>query len=124
MSYIDLIIKIKNAQKAKKDLVKHPYSKINEAILLILLKKKFIAGFEIKGRGYKKYLEINLKNSKTITKVQLLSKPSIKRYVGYKDIKPVKGGYGVLILSTNRGILSGEEAKKNGVGGQLLAAVS
>jgi small subunit ribosomal protein S8 len=124
MSYIDLIIKIKNAQKAKKELVKHPYSKMNESILLVLSKRKFISGFEVKGKGYKKYFEINLKNSRQITKVQLLSKPSVKKYAGYKEIKPVRGGFGVLILSTNQGILSGEEARKKGVGGQLLVAIS
>jgi len=121
--YIDLIIKIKNAQKAKKETIKHPFSKMNEAILSILSKRKFIKDFEIKGRGYKKYFEININSEKKIEGVKIISKPSVKVYSGFKDIKPVKSGLGVLILSTTKGILSGEMAKKMGVGGQLLVEI-
>jgi small subunit ribosomal protein S8 len=122
-SYIDLVIKIKNAQKARKEIMKTEYSKMKEAIVAILSKRGFIGGFEIKGRSYKKYIEINLSGKKPITNVKILSKPSIKVYAGYKEIKPVRNG-GVLILSTNKGILTGEQAKKLGVGGQLLITVS
>jgi small subunit ribosomal protein S8 len=121
--YIDTVIKIKNAQKAKKEILKIPFSKMEEAILSILEKRGFIKGFEVKGRGYKKYFEINLMGKRNIKGVNFLSKPSISRYAGYKEIKPSKSGVGVVILSTNKGILTGEIAKKMGVGGKLLLEV-
>ncbi|MCL4399856.1 30S ribosomal protein S8 [Patescibacteria group bacterium] len=118
--YIDLIIKIKNAENAKKDILKTRYSKMDKAVIDILEKKGFIKSSEVKGKGYKKYIEINLNGKRKIQGLKILSKPSVKTYSGYKDIKSVKSGFGTLVMTTPNGILTGSEAKKNGVGGQLL----
>ncbi|MCL4392263.1 30S ribosomal protein S8 [Patescibacteria group bacterium] len=118
--YIDLIIKIKNAQKAKKETVKSRYSKLDKAVVDILEMKGFVKNSEVKGKGYKKYIEMNVMGRKTIQGIRILSKPSVKQYLGYRDIRSVKSGFGTLILSTPKGILSGSDAKKLGVGGQLL----
>ncbi len=118
--YIDLIIKIKNAQKAKKEVFKSRYSKLDKAVVDILETKGFVKNSEVKGKGYKKYIEMNVMGRKTIQGIRILSKPSVKQYLGYRDIRSVKSGFGTLVLSTPKGILSGSDAKKLGVGGQLL----
>lgn len=118
--YIDLIIKIKNAEKARKDILKTRHSKADKDIIDILEKKGFVKSSEVKGKGYKKYVEINLEGKRKIQGVKILSKPSVKKYIGYRDLKPVKSGFGTLVISTPKGIMTGGEAKRAGVGGQLL----
>ncbi len=121
--YIDLLIKIKNAQAVKKDIMKSAYSKADESVLEILSRNGYISGFEKKGKGAKKIFEIELKYNKeegAVTDVKFISKPSRRMYLGYKDIKPVKSGYGLLVVSTPEGILTGREAQKKKVGGEAL----
>jgi small subunit ribosomal protein S8 len=121
--YIDLLIKIKNAQAVKKDVVKVPYSKRDERILEILKENNYIKDFERKGKGAKRVLEaeLNYKNGEgAISGVKPLSKPSRRIYIGYKEIKPVRRGYGLFVISTPKGILTGKEAKKMKVGGEAL----
>lgn len=122
--YIDLLIKIKNAQAVKKEIAKSAYSKMDERILEILLSKEYISGFEKKGKGAKRVFDIQLKydenNDGAIAGIKFVSKPSRKIYLGYKDIKPIKSGYGFMVISTPEGVLPGGEAKKKKVGGELL----
>lgn len=122
--YIDLLTKIKNAQAVKKENVKVPASKNDERILEVLASRKFIDGFEKKGRGIKKILSVKLKYEDSgkgvIQGTRLISKPSRHLYVGYKDIRPIRSGYGLLVISTPRGIMSGEEARKLKLGGEAF----
>ena len=121
--YTDLLTKIKNGQAVKKESVKSPYSKNDERVLEILEKNKFIKGFEKKGRGVKKILSVNLKydeNEGAIRGIKIFSKPSRHLYIGYKEIKPVRSGYGIMVVSTPKGIMTGGEAKKSKVGGELF----
>lgn len=118
-----MLTKIKNAQAVKKKNVKVNYSKMNEGILKILSSGQFIDGFEKKGQGVKRILDIKLKydnNAGAINGIKLISKPSSRLYFGYKDIKPVKQGYGLAVISTPKGIMSGKDAKKMKVGGEML----
>jgi small subunit ribosomal protein S8 len=122
--YIDLLIKLKNAQAVKKEIVKIPASRMDEAIVSLLVKYGYLENYEKKGRNPKKFLELKLKYDKdgrgAVNGVKFLSRPSRRLYVGYKDIKPVKNGYGLLFVSTPRGIITGQEAKKLKVGGEML----
>ncbi len=118
--YIDLIIKIKNAQRAEKEIMKTRYSKMDKAVVDVLEKKGFVKNSEVKGKGYKKYIEMNVMGRKKIQGLKIVSKPSVKQYTGYREIRSVKSGYGTLVLSTPKGIVTGSEAKKLGVGGQRL----
>ena len=123
MSYPDLLTKIKNAQAVKKESVKVPYSKMDEAILDILTRNKYLADYEKKGRGYKKVLDIKLKYNEdggVINGVKFVSKPSRKIYIGYRDLKLVKHGYGIAILGTPKGILTNKEARKMKIGGEMM----
>jgi len=125
--YIDLLTKIKNAQAVKKESLKVPYSEMDLAILELLEKHKFISGVAKKGRMPKRILDVTLKyeNKKgAIQRVRFLSIPSRRLYIGYKDIKPVRQGYGLLVLSTPKGIMDGKTAYKQKIGGQLLFDIS
>ncbi len=121
--YINLLTQLKNAQAVKRDSFKIFYSKMDEVILDILKEHGYIEDFDKKGRGTKRVLEIKLKytnKGKVINGIKFISKPSRRIYVGYKEIRPVKHGYGLLVVSTPKGILSGQKAKKNKVGGEAL----
>lgn len=121
--YYNLLTKIKNAQAVKRESVKMPYTNMDFAIAEILVKNKFLDEVSKKGRMPKRVIDIKLKYKDGVGAVQgvkLLSKPSRKLYAGYKDIRPVRQGYGLLVLSTPNGILDGKNARKQKVGGQLL----
>lgn len=121
--YYDLLTKIKNAQAVKKESIKIPYSEMDFAIAELLVKNKLVEDVTKKGRLPKRILEIKLKYSDgegVIRGIKLLSRPSRKLYSGYKSLRPVRQGYGLLVLSTPKGILDGKSAKKEKVGGQLL----
>lgn len=121
MSYHNLLTIIQNAQAARKKSVKMPFSKMNLAISEVLVKNKFLDSVEVRGRqSNKKTLEIVLSDSQQINDAEFISKPSRRLYIGYKEIRSVKGGFGLLILSTPKGILSGQEAKKQKIGGEML----
>ena len=121
--FIEMLTKIKNAQAVKKENVKVNYSKINESILKILSSGGYIDGFEKKGQGIKRVLDIKLKyenNAGAINEIKLISKPSRHIYMGYKEIKLVKHGYGLMVISTPSGIMNGKDARKMKVGGEAL----
>lgn len=121
--FIEMLTKIKNAQAVKKENVKVNYSKINESILKILSSGGYIDGFEKKGQGIKRVLDIKLKyenNAGAINEIKLISKPSRHIYMGYKEIKLVKRGYGLMVISTPSGIMNGKDARKMKVGGEAL----
>lgn len=121
--YVDLLTKIKNAQAAEKESIKVMYANMDFAIAEILAKHQFIKAVFKKGRMPKRVIDIRLKykdGKGVIQGFRFLSKPSRKLYIGYKDIRSVRQGYGLLILSTPKGILDGKAAKKQKVGGQLL----
>ena len=121
-SIIDLIIRIKNGYMAKKETIESPYSKYKEAVLKKLISLKFIKGYEVKGE-IKKSMTINLayeEDKPAISDVKIYSKPGMRLYISYKNLKPVLSGFGYSILSTSKGIMTDREAKKAKLGGELL----
>ncbi|MFB6212454.1 MAG: uS8 family ribosomal protein [Candidatus Magasanikbacteria bacterium] len=120
MSYIDLITRINNSQNTGDSFLKMPYSKMDKKIAELLEKEGYIDSVEVKGKRPNKVLKIRLKPEKSIKGFEFLSKPSRRRYKGYRDLWPVKGGYGTLVVSTPEGIKSGKDARENKVGGQIL----
>jgi small subunit ribosomal protein S8 len=128
----DMLTRIRNSQAVKKRTVVIPYSKIKLEILNVLLKNDFIKSVEkVKrkskssqtGTG-KKFIEIEIKydkkNQPIISEIKRVSKPSRRVYVQAKDIWPFKRRLGLRVLSTSKGIISGMEAKKLKVGGEVL----
>lgn len=121
--YIDLLTQIKNAQAVKKESIKVPYTKNDERILEILASRKYIAAYDKKGRAPKRVLSIDLKYEDgvgAIEGVRFVSRPSIHIYKGCDEIRPVKNGRGLAIVSTPKGIMSGESARKEKVGGEIF----
>lgn len=121
--YIDLLTKIKNAQGAKLSNVKVPFSQMDLAVAELLAKHKYIDTVEKKGRMPKRVLDLKLRyvnGAGVISGIEFLSKPSRKLYSGYKDIRKALQGYGLLVVTTPKGVMTGGEAKKEKVGGMLL----
>jgi|SRR3989338_6482280 len=121
--YTDILTQLKNAQLAKKKKIKVPYSNLDMAVLEILSKHGFIEEVSKKGRMPKRVIEIKLKyseNKGVIDGFKLISKPSQKIYSGFKNLKPVKQGYGIGVISTSAGVMTTMEARKKKTGGQLL----
>jgi len=123
----DFIIRLKNASAAGKKSVIVPYSRLKYDIALKLQKARFVAEVEKHGKKVKKTLEIELiyrdRNKPRITNVRRLSKPSHRVYKNVAGIRPVRHGSGLLVLSTPRGVLTGEEARKEKVGGEALFTI-
>ncbi|HEY4508876.1 MAG TPA: 30S ribosomal protein S8 [Candidatus Paceibacterota bacterium] len=123
----DMIIRIKNASASKKESVVFPYSKLKLAIADCLFKAGFIKSFGKKGKKIQKFIEVVLiygtgaeDGVPKITGVDRVSKSSKRVYNKSKDIKKVKSGYGNLILSTPKGIMTDKEATLANVGGEAL----
>jgi small subunit ribosomal protein S8 len=124
----DMLTRIRNANTAKHDTVDIPSSKIKVAIAGILVDEGFIEKYDIIEDGSFKTIRVTLKygadkNEKVITGIKRISKPGLRVYAGKEEIPSVLGGLGIAILSTNQGIITDKEAKKLGVGGEVLAFV-
>ena len=132
----NMIIQIKNAGSAGRDRALVPYSKLKHSIAVVLKKESFIKDVEIitkkparpNGRsgGGKKMLAVSLFVENRVPKikgVERISKPSKRIYKKFSDIRSIKNGYGALILSTSRGVMSGREAKKASLGGEALFTI-
>ncbi len=122
----DFLTRLRNSVGAMKAETVAPYSKVKEEIARLLKQEGYIADFEVVTSG--KFPELHIKNkfvnrAPAITGLKRVSKPGLRRYVGSQEIPRVLGGLGVSILSTPRGIVTGREAKKQNVGGELLAYV-
>lgn len=123
----DFIVRIKNAGAVKKEAISVPYSKMKAAIADALLRAGFIAGVEKEGKGIKKTLNIKIAYTENaLPKIEYfkrVSKPGRRMYKSVKEIYPVRHGKGLAVLSTPKGVLSGEEARKENVGGEILFEV-
>lgn len=122
----DMLTRIRNAAKVRKPDLTLPYSRMKLNIAQILVQEGFIAAVETHGENVKKELRLVLKydgRESIIHAVSRVSTPGRRIYVGYKDIPQVRSGYGVAIMSTPSGIMSGAEARKQKVGGELLCEI-
>jgi len=119
----DMITRIRNAAAVHKESLTLPYSKLKEAILTVLVKEGYVKAIEKKGKGIAKILKVDLlyvNERPRITGMERISKFSARKYAGAKDLVVVKGGAGISILTTPKGILTDQEAKKENVGGELI----
>ncbi|OGZ18781.1 MAG: 30S ribosomal protein S8 [Candidatus Nealsonbacteria bacterium RBG_13_42_11] len=122
----DMLNRIKNGQAVEKTTVEIPFSNLNYEIAKILAKHDFIDGVEKKGRKVKKTIEITLKYKDKIPAIsglRRISKPGQKIYLGCREIKRVKGGYGLAIVSTPKGLMTDQEARKQKLGGEIICEV-
>ncbi len=124
----DMLTRIRNANTAKHDTVDVPASKMKIAIANILLDEGYIAKYDLVEDGHFQTIHITLKygadkNEKVITGLKRISKPGLRVYANTEDIPRVLGGLGTAIISTNKGVVTDKEARKLGVGGEVLCFV-
>ncbi|HEY4513732.1 MAG TPA: 30S ribosomal protein S8 [Candidatus Paceibacterota bacterium] len=120
----DFLVRLKNAASVKKQSVSIPYSALKHAIAEKLKETGYVSSIEKKGKKVRKTLDVALKYDDKglaiITNVRRISKPGRRIYRSAREIVPVRYGRGNLILSTQKGILTGKEARKENVGGEAL----
>ena len=124
----DMLTRIRNADTAKHDTVDVPASKMKLAIANILVDEGYIAKYDLVEDGAFKTIHITLKygadkNEKVISGLKRISKPGLRVYANTEDIPKVLGGLGTAIISTNKGVVTDKEARKLGVGGEVLCFV-
>ena len=124
----DMLTRIRNANTAKHDTVDSPSSKMKVAIADILVDEGYIAKYDLVEDGAFKTIHITLKygadkNEKVISGLKRISKPGLRVYANTEDIPKVLGGLGTAIISTNKGVVTDKEARKLGVGGEVLCFV-
>ena len=122
----DMLTRIRNGQRAKKDSVLSPASKLRANVLEVLQREGYIRGYSEDASGPHKALRIELKyfeGEPAIKHVARVSKPGRRVYSGSKELPVVRNGLGITIVSTPKGVLSDVEARTENVGGEVLAEV-
>jgi small subunit ribosomal protein S8 len=122
----DMLTRIRNGQRAKKDSVLSPASTLRARVLEVLQREGYIRGYSEDGSGMHPQLRIELKyfeGEPAIKHVARVSKPGRRVYSGSKELPVVRNGLGITIVSTPRGVLSDAEARAANVGGEVLAEV-
>ena len=123
----DLMVQIKNAGMVKKSNISLPYSRLKYNIAQKLRVNNFVSDVREEGHGFKKNLVIDLMYDREgrhkMSDFKRISKPGRRVYLGTKEIFPQKQGYGVLLLSTPKGVLTDTEARKEHVGGEALFSI-
>ena len=126
-SIANMLTKIRNANAAGKDKVDIKSSKINEGILNILKRKNFIQNFkridDQKQGMIRIYLKFDEKGNAAMQGLKRISKPGLRIYAKKRDIPAVLGGLGITIVSTSQGLMTDEEAREKGLGGEILCSV-
>ena len=123
----DMLTRIRNALMVKKETVEIPSSNMKKAIANILLEEGYVKGVRLKEDGYNGVLVLTLKytdkNQSVISGLERASKPGLRKYSGAANMPKVLGGYGIAIVSTNKGIMTDKQAKAQNVGGEVLCYV-
>ena len=123
----DMLTRIRNGNNAKHEIVDVPASNIKKQLAQILLDEGFIKSYDIIEDGKQGIIRIQLKygkaNEKIISGIKRISKPGLRVYVNSDEIPRVLGGLGIAILSTSSGIMTDKQARKDGVGGEVLCYV-
>ena len=125
-SIADMLTRIRNAQTARHESVTLETSIMKKSIAQILLDEGYISAFEEVDAGKNKNLVISLKyvnKSKVITGLKRISKPGRRIYAGAQDLPKVLGGLGIVIVSTSKGVMTDKNARKLGIGGEVLAYI-
>ena len=127
-SIADMLTRIRNAQTARHDSVSLETSIMKKSIAQILLDEGYISAFdEVENAGKNKNLVISLKyvnkNQKVITGLKRISKPGRRIYASCEELPKVLNGLGIVIVSTSKGVMTDREARKLGIGGEVLAYV-
>lgn len=122
----DMLTRIRNASMVNKHEVRMPHSKIKQTVAEVLARNNFIDSIEINGQDGFKTLKIVINkegSNAKITEIERISKPGRRLYSPASKIPVVKRGRGIVVISTSKGIMTGDEAKKAGLGGELICRI-
>ncbi len=123
----DLLTRIRNANLARQEKVEVPSSKLKKAIVDILKREGYIRNYRVledrKQGVLRIYLKYGPKQERVISGLQRVSRSSVRQYCGKDDIPRVQGGLGIAVISTSRGIMTDQEARRQGIGGEILCRV-
>jgi small subunit ribosomal protein S8 len=123
----DMLTRIRNASLVRHRRVSIPYSKLKEAVAKILVDEGFISGYSVTDETPQPNLVLGMKytgkGNPVITGLERVSKPGRRIYLGYRDIPWVRSGLGVAIVSTPKGVMTGRQARREQVGGEILCNV-
>lgn len=123
----DMLTRIRNAQKARKEFVSFPASRLKLAIAKVLQQEGYVASVDTEGEGVQRAIRVGLKyhrNVPVIEKIQRVSRPGLRVYASVSDLPRVQGGLGVAIISTSGGVMTDRQARAQGRGGEVLCVVS
>jgi len=122
----DMFNQIKNAQAVEKTTVEVPFSKIKSEICQILKREGWIEDFAKKGKKTQKEIKITLKYEDGIPRIsnfKRISKPGKRIYKGWKELRLIRQGYGASVISTSGGLMSGKEARRQRLGGEIICEI-
>ena len=123
----DMLTRIRNANAALHETVEIPASRMKAAVLEILKEEGFVKSVETVESGKHTALKVTLKygsnNEKVITGIKRISKPGLRVYAKKEELPRVLGGLGIAVISTSKGVMSDKRARKEGLGGEVLAYV-
>jgi len=122
----DMLTRIRNAVSVNQNEISLPHSNVKETVAKILADSGFLQRVDVSGKGKEKRLEITIYpagTNSTITSISRVSKPGRRVYVKSSQIPSVKRGRGIVVVSTSHGVMAGDEARKAGVGGELICKV-
>ncbi len=120
----DLLTRIRNAHMAHKQNINAPYSKVKENILKVMKRYKFIEDYKVNTETTHKTLDVALSENRKDMDLNRVSKPGQRIYLKSTDLKIIKSGLGISIISTSKGVMSNIEAKKENLGGELICQIS
>ncbi len=123
----DMLTRVRNGSQARHATVEIPFSKVKLALAKILQEEGYVSGFDITEQDKRKSLRLHLKydteRRPVLNGLRRVSRPGLRVYAGMHDIPRVLGGIGTVVVSTNRGIMTGQEARRRHLGGELMAEV-
>jgi small subunit ribosomal protein S8 len=119
----DMLTRLRNANLALHDQVTMPSSKMKQSVAKVLEDEGYIAGWSVDGRDLTVRLKYDKDRRRVLSGVRRQSKPGRRVYLASEDIPRVLGGMGIAVVSTSQGLLSGQEARRRGVGGELICTV-
>lgn len=122
----DMLTRIRNAIAVSKTEVRMPYSKMKQNVAELLKANNFIDGVNVEGEGISKSLIVRINNESSnarITEIERISRPGRRSYTSVDNIPVVKRGRGIVIVSTSKGLMTGDDAKKTRIGGELICKV-
>ena len=122
----DMLTRIRNGIAVSKTNVRMPYSKVKEGVAELLKENNFVDGLSVEGEGIGKTLIVRINNENAnarITEIERISRPGRRTYASVDNIPTIKNGRGLVIISTSKGLMTGDEAKKTRIGGELICKV-